>query len=219
MSYLNQAQDPGRRATPLTATAAVHVVLAAAVITGLTVAGYTPQPSHIPTIDFPIEQPPPKPEPEPSATIEQSYVAPDPRPPLDLTQDPPRPTEIIDIPPPQTSLYPSGDAVTPPSPQPPRFTPKRATPSNSSAGWITNNDYPRRELVNGDEGSVGYRLAIDLNGRVANCELTRPSGVPGLDNATCRLISRRARFEPATDETGARVAGSYTGSVRWQIPD
>ena len=40
-----------------------------------------------------------------------------------------------------------------------------------------------------------------------------------LDDATCRLISRRAQFDPATDETGARVPGTYTGSVRWELPD
>jgi protein TonB len=73
--------------------------------------------------------------------------------------------------------------------------------------------------MNEIEGTVGYRLVIGTNGRVASCELTRPSGNKALDDATCRLIASRARFEAATDETGAKVMGTYTGSVRWEIPD
>ena len=41
----------------------------------------------------------------------------------------------------------------------------------------------------------------------------------GLDAATCKLLTRRARFEAASDETGAKIVGSYSGSVRWEIPD
>ena len=99
----------------------------------------------------------------------------------------------------------------PPDPTPPK--PRRRP------GRITNNDYPRRALVDEAEGSVAYRLVIGTNGRVSSCELTRPSGNSALDDATCRLIARRARFEPATDETGAKVLGTFTGSVQWQIPE
>jgi protein TonB len=31
-------------------------------------------------------------------------------------------------------------------------------------------------------------------------------------------VTRRARFRPASDENGHKVAGSYSNSVRWQIP-
>jgi protein TonB len=220
MSYLNQAQDPRRRATAIAATAVVHAALGVAVVTGMTVAGYTVVDTYVPIIEFPTEPTPPEPTPEP-ARDELTYIAPEPRPAMDLTQDPPTPAEITDPAPAETSYYPSGgESVTPPSlPQPPRFTPRRAAPSNSSAGWITTDDYPQRELRSGAEGAVGYRLEIGINGRVTNCELTRPSGVRGLDSATCRLIASRARFEPATDETGAKVAGSFAGSVRWEIPE
>ena len=71
----------------------------------------------------------------------------------------------------------------------------------------------------GAEGSVGYRLVIGTAGRVSSCELTRPSGQRALDDATCRLIAGRARFEPATDETGAKVLGTFIVSVRWEIPE
>ncbi|HEU4651467.1 MAG TPA: TonB family protein, partial [Croceibacterium sp.] len=121
-----------------------------------------------------------------------------------------------------TSWLPVGDGESenlPASSTVPPFNPKRATPSNNSSNWITNDDYPRRALVDGAEGSVGYRLVVSTLGRVASCELTQPSGNRALDDATCRLITRRARFEAATDETGAKVLGTYSGSVRWEIPE
>ena len=49
--------------------------------------------------------------------------------------------------------------------------------------------------------------------------MTRSTGNGQLDAATCRYIERRARFEPATDESGAKVIGSYTGTVKWEIPE
>jgi protein TonB len=73
-------------------------------------------------------------------------------------------------------------------------------------------------LNEGNEGSVGYLLSISASGKVTNCTVTRSSGFSGLDAATCRELSRRAQFNAASDETGAKVGGSYSGSVRWTIP-
>jgi protein TonB len=54
---------------------------------------------------------------------------------------------------------------------------------------------------------------------VKGCEVTASSGSSDLDAATCANVAKRARFNPATDESGARVAGSYSSAVRWEIPD
>jgi protein TonB len=222
MSYLDQAQDPRRRAAALATTAAVHAALAVAVVTGLTVAGYAPLDTYDPIIQFPVEPDPPEPSPpapqpaDPVVSVPQA-----PEPPLVLQPAPDsivKPLENTEIALVEVSRRPDPVATLTPRPQP-SFTPKRALPSNSSASWITNNDYPRRALVDEAEGLVGYRLVIGTTGRVSSCELTRPSGHRALDDATCRLIASRARFEPATDETGARVLGTFTGSVRWEIPE
>ena len=39
-----------------------------------------------------------------------------------------------------------------------------------------------------------------------------------LDEATCRLIMLRSRFNPATDRRGRAVVGTYSNRVRWVIP-
>jgi protein TonB len=69
-----------------------------------------------------------------------------------------------------------------------------------------------------EEFRTRFRQEIAADGKVQNCTITGSSGYPELDKATCDLITRRARFEAAKDETGARTSGSYTSSVRWELP-
>ena len=107
-----------------------------------------------------------------------------------------------------------------PTPPPrPSFAPKSARPAGKTGNWVTTNDYPTRELREELEGTTRYRLAISAEGRVTNCSVTASSGSAGLDRAACDNLQRRARFEPATDENGARTAGSYSGTVTWRIPE
>jgi|SRR5690606_2835196 protein TonB len=220
MSYLNRTQDPRHRATAMIAVGAVHAALAFGLVSGLAVDFVQHLPTPLTAIDVPLETPdpepsdPPPPEPEPFVQFPTA-----PLPPIEL---PPAEAPIRDVLDPtneaeKTSYLPLPRPTPQPGPSAPGLTPKRATPRNN--GWIDDSDYPRRAIIDGAEGTVAFRLEIGTNGRVSSCELTRPSGHRALDDATCRLISRRAQFDPATDETGARVPGTYTGSVRWELPD
>ena len=101
----------------------------------------------------------------------------------------------------------------------PGFTPRLARPRNSPLGWLSTDDYPAIALRAEAEGVAAYRLIVGTNGKVSACELTRSTGNAQLDAATCRFIERRARFDPATDESGAKVVGSFTGTVKWEIPE
>ncbi len=109
--------------------------------------------------------------------------------------------------------------ITPPPPEVPQFKPKSAKPLGKWSNWVTTNDYPASDLRAEHQGVTRYRLTIDSRGAVSDCTVTTSSGWPGLDKATCNTVQRRADFEPATDQTGARVAGSFSGSVSWQIPE
>lgn len=108
--------------------------------------------------------------------------------------------------------------TTPTPPEVPQFKPKSAKPQGKWSNWVTTNDYPTSDLRAENQGRTAYRLNIDARGAVTDCTVTSTSGHPGLDRATCETVKRRAKFEPATDQTGARTSGSYTGSVTWQIP-
>ncbi len=118
---------------------------------------------------------------------------------------------------------PAGGIIEPtptPTPTPTfAFDPVSATPRSAPSGWITQRDYRsswiRREIT----GIASFSLGIGTNGRVTNCSITRSTGHDVLDDATCKLISKRARFNPAKDRNGDIVAGNFSSAVRWQLPE
>ena len=112
------------------------------------------------------------------------------------------------------------DIVRPtPTPVPvPSFIPKAARPVGNMANWVTTNDYPTIGLRGEHEGSVRYRLSVDTSGKVSGCAVTVTSGFADLDTAACTVLARRAKFTPATDDTGAKIAGSFSGTVTWRLP-
>lgn len=83
--------------------------------------------------------------------------------------------------------------------------------------WIGTGDYPAGPLARGESGTVGYRLAVNPQGRVARCDVIRSSGHAGLDRDTCALLSRRARFVPAQDIDGSPMAWDYESAIAWQL--
>lgn len=85
--------------------------------------------------------------------------------------------------------------------------------------WISGSDYRSSMISAGVEGRVGFRLAVNTAGRADSCEIAESSGNAELDELTCTLVSRRARFRPAIDEGGNEVTGVFEGSVNWTIPD
>jgi TonB family protein len=78
-------------------------------------------------------------------------------------------------------------------------------------------DYPAVAMRNREEGMVGFRLDVGANGRVSNCTITQSSASASLDNATCRLLTARARFTPARDLAGNPVSDALRGRVAWRI--
>ncbi len=63
-------------------------------------------------------------------------------------------------------------------------------------------DYPAEALAKKEQGDVRLRLEVDSDGRVRSCSIVKSSGSHSLDAATCRIMSHRARFNPATDNEG-----------------
>jgi protein TonB len=219
MSYLNHAQDPRRRAAGIAVTAAVHAAIAAGLVLGLTITGFTPVPGTLTAIPLAPEPEPTPPEPQPKQDPQDSFVV-APPPPLGPIVSDPIDVVVVERIPEQPFVVDPRPVIEPVAqPVRPAFTPRGARPSNNVSRWITNDDYPARPLLDGAEGIAAYRLIVGTNGRVSACEVTRSTGNGRLDEATCDFIARRARFEPATDDTGAKVVGSYSGTVKWDIPD
>jgi TonB family protein len=79
-------------------------------------------------------------------------------------------------------------------------------------------DYPASAQANGEEGTVQAELRVDTTGRVSRCEVIRSSGHPSLDDATCKILEKRARFIPAHDSGGNPVISTVTTPpVRWEL--
>lgn len=77
--------------------------------------------------------------------------------------------------------------------------------------------YPSRALREGLEGEVGFRAEVDAEGRVNTCTVERSCGHAVLDEATCKLVSRAARFDPARSAAGDAVPGEYSGTIAWRL--
>ncbi|MGX7951980.1 energy transducer TonB [Tsuneonella sp. HG249] len=203
----------------------IHALIGYALVTGLQFTGVieVDPPFVGKTYTDPIPLPPPPPPPTPKASTEAIIERPivTPKPIIDVS--PVRP--IVDT----TDVIPQRDnVITKVIPQPtPAFTPAArptsdpvgARPKGNPGKWVTVDDY-RSSWINREmAGTARFRLEIGASGRVENCTITASSGHSELDKATCALVTQRARFDPAKDESGAKVFGSYNNSVRWELPE
>lgn len=224
MSYLNRAHDPRRKSAAVAGAVVVHALIGLVLVKGLSFVGDGTLPERLKSTFIPVppELPPPPPT---SEVVPDVPKAPDivaPKPLIDLTPPTmiqPKEFDPAVISDPVVLPRPTPGLVTPqPRPQP-SFAPKRAAPRNDSSRWVVTEDYPSKAIREGAEGVAGFRVVVGSDGRVDACEITASSGNAQLDEATCKNVTRRARFEPATDGNGQKVVGSYSSTVRWELPD
>lgn len=78
--------------------------------------------------------------------------------------------------------------------------------------------YPPAARKAGEQGSVGFRVTVEPDGSLSTCDVTRASGFSSLDNATCDLIVRHARFQPVRDAEGRAVRAVRIGQIEWKLP-
>ncbi len=78
--------------------------------------------------------------------------------------------------------------------------------------------YPARALAAGEQGDVEFRAAYNKQGYVLDCQVTRSSGYRLLDNETCEIIVRHARFKSALLNQGKASRGLLNGLFEWRIP-
>jgi protein TonB len=90
-------------------------------------------------------------------------------------------------------------------------------PVHVSGGIDDARDYPvpegGRAARRGSE--VIVRVIVGTDGRASNCTVYRPSPDPEADRITCRLVTERLRFRPATDAAGNPVPAPFYWRQRW----
>jgi len=99
------------------------------------------------------------------------------------------------------------------------FDPISAKPANDPSRWVTDRDYRSIWVRREYSGTASFLLQVSTAGRVTNCSITQTTGHAALDAATCKLIAKRARFDPAKDGNGAPTAGTFRSSINWQLPE
>lgn len=221
MAYLDTTRRPS--VGSLAAVVAIHGAVGAALILGLTVSGVI-APADVPIPTFEVKTPPPPVEPPtadesmPKAPQRDIFV---PIPPLPIpTQDPFVETTKV-FPTPQPTIQPgTGEGLAKVVPLPtPSFARIAAKPRNDPLRWVGTDDYRSNWIRQELTGKARFRLEIAADGRVAGCTITGSSGHPELDAATCALVTRRAKFQPARGSEGEPVAGSYSNAIDWQLPE
>ena len=92
---------------------------------------------------------------------------------------------------------------------------RRPTPTISPGRWLRSEDYPKALWEKGQIGLVRFRLEVDAAGAVSGCHIQLKMKSTDFDKLSCDLITKRAKFVPALDATGAPVKSYYVNAVRW----
>ena len=221
MAYLDTRRRPS--AASMAAVVAIHAGIGAALILGLTVSGViAPEPDKLVLLPD-RKTPPPPPAPEPTVAPSAAATSTPYVPPLPIPMPPKGPVmDQTDVfPRPQPTIQPgAGDALKPAVPIPaPSFAPVTAKPRTDPSRWVTTDDYRSNWIRQEMTGKARFRLEIAADGRVTNCTITGSSGHPQLDAATCALVAKRAKFQPARGSEGEPVAGSYSNAIDWRLPE
>ena len=95
---------------------------------------------------------------------------------------------------------------------------REAKPAESPDHWVVSGDYPRAMLNAGQPAIVNFRLSVGVDGVPTACHIQSTTRPKDFDNAVCKSVMRRARFEPALDAEGKPLASYYRNTVRFQIP-
>jgi len=77
---------------------------------------------------------------------------------------------------------------------------------------LTRRDYPEavaNAWPRSRDAFVALAVRVQLDGRATDCKINRSSGVPTIDQWTCRLVESRLRFRPATDDRGRPIIAWY----------
>jgi len=234
-SYRGTADRPDK-AKAIVAVAAVHVVLAFIILSGLNVQLVRQAVEHLTTINIkePLPPPPPlelppKPAPEPKAVKKPQGV-------------PAKKAEATPVVAPQPKL---------PVPSPIPASPAAGTGSASTSGAATagsgtgaggagngpggggdtsrftparrisripDREYRALASTGMQRGSVGVMVRVNPDGSVSNCRVARTSGDGSIDALMCQLTLRYIRFDPARDAEGRPIAQDVTFFPNWWRP-
>jgi len=209
----------GNKITAIVIVALVHIFIGYALVTGLAYEAAKKVVQKVTTVDIKEEEPK-KEEPPPPPPKEQPDTPPPPVAPpvkINVAVTPPQIQTVTVAPPAPPAIVLAPPAPAPAPPAAPKGPSSPAQPRGNPGSWATDADYPQKALREERSGTTGFRVTVGTDGRVVDCTITSSSGSPDLDDATCKNVTRRARFKPALED-GQPVQSTYTNRIRWVIP-
>jgi periplasmic protein TonB len=229
MAY--RSEDKSDRWKAIAGVLLVHVVLGAAILTGLNVNMAGEAVERLETFDVSIpEAPPPPPPPPPEQAQEQQGAPAAPRASPIVA---PEPEVEVPTPNPMAAAPEAGSGASSAAGQGGAGTGTGAGGTGTGAGRggggtgagvtpvklvrnLTHADY--RRLTGGRlrAGSAALALRVDRQGRVDSCRVVRSSGNAQVDAGICGLIEQRLRFEPARDPQGRPISSSINYMATWR---
>jgi protein TonB len=216
MSYAQRKQLSGNPVVAWILTLSIVGGLLYAIVTGLAYNVVKKGIENLKVVDV-EQQPPPPPKEPPPPPKDMPKVPPPPvtPPPLVRMEAPPPPIQTVTAPPPTIPPV----APSPPAPPPP---PRKVQSAQSAKGDLRTlfsaDDYPASAQAAGAEGTSQAEITIGPTGQVVGCNITRSSGNSALDQATCNIIRRRAKFTPARDSNGNPTTDTLTTPpITWRL--
>ena len=230
-SYTGTADRPDR-AKAIAAVVAVHVGLAAAILTGLNVRVVSHVVEQLKTFDIRLPPPPPPPPPPPATKPNKMKKA-EGAPAKKADASPvvaPQPRIPVQSPLPAARIAGTGSATTSGagtsgtgtgaggSGNGPggggdysKFTPARLVRN------LTRGDYQRLAAGRLPSGRAMMALRVDSSGVPASCRIIRSSGDSVVDGGLCPLVEARLRFRPALDDHGRPIPYQLQYVATWQL--
>ena len=90
-------------------------------------------------------------------------------------------------------------------------------PTGNPGRWVTSNDYPSSLVARGIQGNIQFRLTVEADGKVSGCAIQQSTRPVEFDETVCRIMSKRARFDPALDADGKPIKSYWRSSFAFII--
>lgn len=221
------ADAPRDRWKAILAVIAVHVGLAAIIVTGLNVQMVAHVVERMKTFDF-TEPPPPPPPPPPPAPRPKAKQ------PEGAAAKKAEPTPVVAPPSPRPSPIPAAKVAGQGSASASGAASAGNGTGAGGSGSGRGTDYSRftpaqlvRNLTSGDYRSIGagrlpsgramVSLRVETSGVASGCRIVRSSGDPVVDGGLCPLIEARLRFRPALDDQGRPIPYQLQYVATWRL--
>src|SRR5947209_9598048 len=94
-----------------------------------------------------------------------------------------------------------------------------APSSPNLSGLFRTDDVPLDILPVPFAGFVGIRLTVRPDGKVQDCAVEKSSGIRDLDNHTCRIAAKRAKFAPPTGTGGTPTYAIYRTDIVYAVSE